>query len=74
MTILLLRVPSQRHAASKESEMPDIGSNDTGPGVDTENLDTREGSDHSDPEAEHVRDGGDGDGDCSLSICLTQPH
>ena len=74
MTILLLRVPSQRHAASKESEMPDIGSNDTSPGVNTEDLDTWEGSDHSDPEAEHVRDGGDGDRDCCLPVCLAQSH
>ena len=74
MTILSLSITSKSHAASKEGEMPDIGSNDTGTSVNTKYLDTGKGSDDSDPEAEHVRDGGDGDGDCRLPVCLTQSH
>ena len=63
MTVLFLSVARQGEAASEESDVPEVSSNHAGSGVHTEDLDAGEGGDHTDPEAEHVSDAGDGDGD-----------
>ena len=74
MTVLFLSIAGQGQAASEESDVPQVGAHHTGPGVHTEDLDAGEGSDHTNPEAEHVGDAGDGDGDDRLSVALADPH
>ena len=68
MSVLFLCVTCNSQTASEESEMPDVGASNPSTGVDAEYSDTGKWGDGSDPEAEHIRDGGDRDGDGGFSI------
>ena len=73
MSVLFLCITCNSQTASEESEMPDVGASNTSTGVDAEYSDTGKWGDGSDPEAEHVRDGGDRNGDGGFSISFSYP-
>ena len=45
-------------ACAKEGELPDVDESHRGPGVDAEDADAWEGSDHSGKEREEIGEGG----------------
>ena len=73
MSVLLLGVTGNRHARAEKRNMPKVGERYTGAGIHAEDLHTGKRRDDADPEAEHVRDGGDCDGDSGVTVARRHP-
>lgn len=53
--VLLFSVPRDRHAASKEGDVPKEGETDSEAAVSAEDPHRREGTDDANPEGDHIR-------------------
>lgn len=62
VSVVPLGVTAQCHECAKQGDMPQVGESHCSASVDAEYFDAGKGCDDADPEAEHVRQGGDRDG------------